>query len=329
MKKIFTTFGFVCVIVCSANAQWASFPQYENNRITIGDIAITGSTITVEALITMQDYLPVLNAYDIVSKHYGPPDVSYLFRPNDFAIQTDAGLKNVSHDIPLCFDSTYHVAGTYDGDSIRYFINAVQVASAGWSGNLYQNSLTTSIGNVSPDPIDYYEQFVGYLDEVRIWSTARSANELLANMYDLPNPSSQTGLVAYYKFDGSYENVQGNSAYDGVPSGPSLANTNNPFYSGNFSESFCFPVSVEEQSNEKQGFSVYPNPASSVVNIINHNIAFTTVDMVLLNMVGEVVLSEKRSFSTYSLDMEQLSAGVYFLTLKNGDVSHILKVVKE
>jgi len=45
----------------SAIGQWASFPQYENNRISVGDIAITGNSITVEALISMHDYSPPLH----------------------------------------------------------------------------------------------------------------------------------------------------------------------------------------------------------------------------------------------------------------------------
>ncbi len=329
MKKIFTTFGFLFALMSFTNAQWASFPQYDNNRIAVGDIAITGNSITVEALITMQDYSPVPAAYDIVSKHYGPPDVSYLFRPDDFAIQTDMGLTSVSHDIPLCFDSTYHVAGTYNGDSIRYFINGVQVASVAWSGNLFQNSLITSIGNVSPDPFDYYEQFVGYLDEVRIWSVARSAEDLSSNMYNLPNPTSQTGLVAYYKFEGNYQNVQGNAAYDGVASGASISNIDNPLYTGSVNESFCYPVSVENISKETKGFSVYPNPVSSTLNIVAEKSITSSVEMVLTNMVGDVVLQQKRQFSTYALNMENLPAGFYFLTLKNEDWIRTLKIVKQ
>lgn len=330
MKEKITLFllttGF---IVNSAIGQWASFPQFDNNRIAVGDIAVTGNSITVEALITMQDYSPVPAAYDIVSKHYGPPDVSYLFRPDDFAIQTDMGLTSVSHDIPLCFDSTYHVAGTYDGDSLRYFINGVQVASVAWTGNIFQNSLVTSIGNVSPDPSDYFEQFIGYIDEVRIWNIARSSNELSSNMYDLPNPASQSGLVAYYKFEGNYQNLQGNTAYDGVPSGASLSNSANPYYDGGVSESFCYPISVENLSNDDGLISVYPNPVSSTLNIVADKNITSAVEMVLTNMVGDVVLQQKLYFSSYSLSMENLPSGFYFLTLKNEDWIRTLKIVRE
>lgn len=330
MKKKITLFVILIGLLAdSADGQWVNLSSMTNSRVAMGDIAITGNALTVEALITMQDYSPPLAAYDIVSKHHGPPDLSYLFRTNDFAIQTDMGFQNISHDIPLCFDSTYHVAGTYDGDSIRYFINGVQVASTAWGGNLYQNSLITSVGNVSPDAEGYNEQFVGYLDEVRIWNTARNANELSSNMYNLPNPTSQTGLVAYYKFDGNYENEQGNAAYNGIASGSSISNIDNPFYTGSVNESFCFPVSVENISKETKGFSVYPNPVSSALNIVSERSVTSTVEMVLTNMVGDVVLQQKRQFNTYELNMENLPSGFYFLTLKNEDWIHTLKIVKQ
>jgi hypothetical protein len=41
----------------------------------------------------------------------------------------------------------------------------------------------------------------------------------MENMNDLPNPNTQNGLLAYYKFNGDYINVQGNAAYDGIPQG--------------------------------------------------------------------------------------------------------------
>ncbi|MBK9730693.1 MAG: hypothetical protein IPO83_05320 [Chitinophagaceae bacterium] len=39
------------------------------------------------------------------------------------------------------------------------------------------------------------------------------------NMLDLPAPGSQTGLLAYYKFDNDLINIQGNASFDGVAVG--------------------------------------------------------------------------------------------------------------
>src|SRR5690606_2572562 len=58
-----------------------------------------------------------------------------------------------------------------------------------------------------------------FIDEVRIWNVARTEAQLQANMFDLPNPTTEPGLLAYYKFEGDYTNAQGNAAWNGTPVG--------------------------------------------------------------------------------------------------------------
>ena len=216
MKKQILITAFAVVLSISSFSQWIYFcPGSDNNRVDIGNLAVTGNAITIEALITLQEAGPTHVAYDIVSKHFDGFDCNYLLRAHAFSIRTQTGYTAVGHSMPYCFDTTYHAAGTYDGDSIKFFINGVQVASKHWTGNLQQNSHTTGIGLLFMQS-NHYEQFIGYIDEVRIWNIARSADEIAANIYDLPDPTSQSGLLAYYKFEGNYLNLQGNPAYNGV-----------------------------------------------------------------------------------------------------------------
>lgn len=327
MNRIITLLGCLCCLLFQANAQWVNF-RSSTSRITIGDISITGDSITIEALINMQHYDPVQDANDIVSKHYGPPDLAYLLRPNDFAVRTDFGLHSVSHTIPLCFDSTYHVAGTYDGDSIRFFLNGVEVSATAWSGHLSQNSYLTSIGNVSP-PTVYNEQFIGYIDELRIWKTARTANQLLTSMYDLPDPASQYGLVAYYTFNNTYQNQQGNTAFDGIPDGDSISNTANPYFQGSVSTSFCYPTSVRNVPKAIDLFSIYPNPASSSVNITYEDNSQEPIELVLTNLFGETMIKTDGYPGQFSLSLENLSSGIYFLTLNSRKGTYTQKILKE
>jgi uncharacterized protein (TIGR02145 family) len=214
--------------------EWLYFPiNTNNNRIDVGNLNVSGDSITVEALITKQISTPS-SYYNIVSKHNDPADCNYLLRPATFEMSTTSGFITLTNPRTLCFDSTYHVAATYDGDSVKYFVNGVQVASQHWTGTLVQNSLTTGIGNMSSIS-GFYEQFIGYIDEVRIWKVARSRVEIAGNMYNLPNPTTQYGLLAYYKFDGNYNNSQGNPAYNGVPVGTQLRDTVNTLFNGSVS----------------------------------------------------------------------------------------------
>lgn len=327
MKKLIIAFLSVIGLSCQATAQWAHFSA-PANRIAIGDIAVTGNAITIEALVNIQDYSPTQPVNDIVSKHHGPPDLSYLFRPNDFAIQTTNGIHSASHNYTLCFDSTYHLAGTYDGDSIRFFINGSKVAAEAWTGDLFQNTFTTSIGMESPGA-NYQEQFIGYISELRIWNTARTASQLQANMYDLSNPASQAGLLAYYKFGNGYQNLQGNTAYDGVPDGNAVAHTTNPHFSGSVNHSFCYPTAINEQAAIEHEFSIYPNPASFAVHISNK--AHTAVHNVLTltNSTGTLLLKEELHQDNHTVHLDGYPAGIYFLTLITDKGILSKKIIKE
>ncbi|MCX6245333.1 MAG: hypothetical protein NTU98_11590 [Bacteroidetes bacterium] len=237
--KLITGLITIVAVLLSINSfcqpnKWLYFPiNTTNNRIDIGDLSVSGSSITVEALIVKQISSPPAY-YNIVSKHFGQVDCNYLLRPADFEVTTSSGFTTLANPFALCFDSTYHVAATYDGDTIKYFLNGVRVASKHWTGTLVQNAHTTGIGNMSSISA-FYEQFIGYIDEVRIWNVARTQAQIAGNMYNLPNPTTQTGLLGYYKFDGNYNNIQGNSAYNGVPVGTMLRDTINTLFDGSVS----------------------------------------------------------------------------------------------
>ena len=72
------------------------------------------------------------------------------------------------------------------------------------------------------------ENFIGYINEVRIWNVARTQDDIKKYMnQSLPNPTSQTGLLAYYTFD-DLKNKQGNSQWNGSILGDASINQTNP-----------------------------------------------------------------------------------------------------
>jgi hypothetical protein len=88
----------------------------------------------------------------------------------------------------------HHVAFTYDGDKGRLYVDGVHVDSTNnpskWSGKIPD---ATSVGFIG-------SRFNGNLDEVRVWSVARTEAQIKANMDSLSDISA-TGLVAYYTMD--------------------------------------------------------------------------------------------------------------------------------
>lgn len=92
-------------------------------------------------------------------------------------------------------DTWLHVAVTYDGTTLRMYLdgvlNASRVAPFG-QPNLADLTIGTSsnCGN----------SFVGLIDEVRIWDVTRSAGEI-ALFYNQTVSPSAPGLVGYWNFD--------------------------------------------------------------------------------------------------------------------------------
>jgi gliding motility-associated-like protein len=181
--------------------------------VAVGDIDVTGSSMTIEAMFRR----PAVSNMNLVSKHTDPSNVNYLLRPTNFQVTTSSGFKAVMNPIPIVLNTWYHIAATYDGSSVKLYVNGCLVADSALTGTLIQNNLITAIGTQSSNIVS--EHFRGNIDEVRIWNVTRTQAQLLANMNDLPNPTTQPGLLAYYKMNNDYINLQGNATFNGTAQG--------------------------------------------------------------------------------------------------------------
>ena len=71
-----------------------------------------------------------------------------------------------------------HVAGTWDGSTIRLYYNGVQQGSVPFAGPIATNSLAIGVGG--PPILDTSRMFKGAIDDVRIYDRALSAGEIAA-----------------------------------------------------------------------------------------------------------------------------------------------------
>ena len=121
--------------------QLTSSVQYVN----LGDLDISGNQLTVEAKIYMTG-----SSVNIVSKHTDPSNVNYLLRPKSFEITTSNGFYFMDNPFELELNKWYHIAGTYDGQYVRYYVNGCLVIQNPATGNLFQNgNIFTSGGGGS------------------------------------------------------------------------------------------------------------------------------------------------------------------------------------
>lgn len=193
---------------------------------------ITGDHVTVEALFNRtQPFDPIGEGGDLVSKHMTPSDVNYLLRPYAAHITTDQGFfsavdPNGVNSISL--NVTYHVAMVYDGSTLSLYRDGNLVQQVPAYGNLVTNNLPVHIGTTAYLPQIYPVHFFGYINEVRIWNTTRSQTDIQTYMNTtLPNPVTQSGLLAYYTFNETI-NKANNSVYNGTVFGQASIDQNNP-----------------------------------------------------------------------------------------------------
>lgn len=204
--------------------------QAVGQSVTVGDLDISGNQVTVEANFNCSSF-PINRPdkqEDIVSKHANTTDINYVLRMDLAGITTTNGQFLTPPPCDnLVLNKTYHVALVYNGSSLKLYRNGFLISQIAATGNLILNNWLTTIGDYAVNnPVG--TNFLGYINEVRIWNVARTQAQLQTYMdISLPNPTTQPGLQGYYTFD-NLLNKQGNAAYNGVLTGGATINNTNP-----------------------------------------------------------------------------------------------------
>jgi hypothetical protein len=128
---------------------------------------------------------------------HGPGDWVLFVDDNDssnWGMSVCVSACNSAEDNPgsLVVGTWTHLAGTFDGTTIRIYKNGVlvdQTAHAGTTGN--PSELIIGKWTIA---------FHGVIDEVRLWNYARSASEIASTM-NLSLSGSVPGLQGSYRFD--------------------------------------------------------------------------------------------------------------------------------
>jgi concanavalin A-like lectin/glucanase superfamily protein/surface protein with Ig-like domain/type IX secretion system substrate protein len=95
-----------------------------------------------------------------------------------------------------------HVAFTWDGSSGQFYVNGVQSAGTVTVNSTINGSEALGIGSSTI----YHQSFRGQIDDVRIWSVARSATDINSAKSTCLS-GNETGLAAYYKIASGTGNI--------------------------------------------------------------------------------------------------------------------------
>lgn len=218
--------GCTNVSTASSCNKWLSAPS-NSSYATIGDLDVRGNQITIEATYNRNSrFNDGIYPGHLVSKHSDASNDNYSLFPNGCAITTTNGYKETFENCTIKLNKTYHVAMVYNGRFLKFYRNGFLHSQVACTGNLILNNIPATIaqyaGGAGSD-----RQFLGQVNEVRIWNVARTQAQLQAYMNtSLPNPATITGLLGYYIFD-NLLNKQGNTAFNARLHGAAKINATN------------------------------------------------------------------------------------------------------
>ena len=244
---------------------------------------------------------------------------------------------SVSSDNPLTNGAWYHVAGTYDQQTLRLYINGVLLNEDDAGSFTIQTSKgILAFGRLGDIGAEYFD---GNIDEVRIWEVARTQSQLVSTMTDTLDSayysSADSGLVGYWRFD-VFEDLGVNS--DGSDDIRDFSIYEN--HADTEGNPMLVPsgalVSVEKLDDVlPSGFILtqnYPNPFNPSTTIRFSIVEESFVILKIFNSLGEEIttlINEDIIAGSYEVEFDatSLTSGIYFYKLQVRDFVQTKKMV--
>ncbi len=299
--------------------------QATGSFASVGDIDVSGNQITVEASFnrTAPANSTGGNGF-VVSKHTTTGTINYALWPNGCAITTTNGDVLTFENCGIQLNKTYHVAMVYNGSVLKFYRNGFLLSQAPATGNLFLNDLLTTIGQCAGLGYPEINQFLGNINEVRIWNVARTQTQLQTYMNSsLPSPTTQTGLLGYYVFD-NLLNKQGNTVYNGALNGGATINTTNP--NCNFIADSCsiiIPPGISNIINEYTPVLAL-NPCTNKITVEDAT-KFNTGDTVLMIQMKGAVIDSTNS-SSFGNIIDYKNSGNYEFNYVKAKAGNIIEL---
>jgi hypothetical protein len=170
-----------------------------NDYVTIPD----DNTLDLTTAITLEAWVYATKnsgIQNVMSKSSSSGNTGYIFPRTDdgwahaiFYLHVSGGWQTVSAVYPS-LNAWHHLAATYDGATMKLYIDGILSASKAQTGTIATNANPLALGNQT----GFSEYFGGNGDEFRIWNVARTQTQIQNTMNSELDPALQTGLVSYY-----------------------------------------------------------------------------------------------------------------------------------
>ena len=161
------------------------------------------AALTIEAWIKASAYgTNVWDNYIVGKDDWATASAGYALRCGNggqlsFNISSGGGLwKEVISSTTMPMNIWTHVAATFDGTTMKVYINGTLSGSLSYTGTINQSSYNLNIGSVP-----YHGQtarlFNGRIDQVEVWNVALTSAQI--NQYkNCPPAVTATGLVGFW-----------------------------------------------------------------------------------------------------------------------------------
>ena len=169
-----------------------------------------GSQVTMEAWIKPTAFsnvwMPILYKGDNPDPEYGNRSYTLWLSRNGHLHLASApsNMGQIFLDSPslIKLNNWYHVAGVINAKNgtMKIFIDGDEVASKDFGSEIRISHLPIRIGWTHEEEYPNHAPFAGQIDEVRIWSVARTRQEIRDNM-NAKLTGNELFLVGYWRFD--------------------------------------------------------------------------------------------------------------------------------
>jgi len=164
---------------------------------------------------------PIVVKYDVSSQNraYG---MGFHDNGTISCFASDDGSGNNSHYLWFNSDAAgvslgawTHLACAFDiaGDNIDIYVDGSEVAStqtgSGIGASIFNSSAPLTIGATMNLP-SYFETFDGLIDDVRVWSVFKTAEEIAAS-YNVELCGDETNLQGYWRLDNTLTDLTTNT----------------------------------------------------------------------------------------------------------------------
>lgn len=219
-----------------------------------------------------------------------------------FVLTVGGQAKKLTSNTTVSAGQWHNIVGTFDGTTMKLYIDGVEDASMAASGTVNANGNFYLGRNSSNDRC-----LQGGLDAVSIWNRALTAAEVQNPNCNIA--ANANGLIASWTFNDCPAVVidKGPNAYLGQPIGMDQTN----WVSGEG----CGALSIK--SNMLKGIEVHPNPLKQGQKLQISTEETQGVNVQVMSLDGKLLISSKPNSAQFEVPTQNLNAGVYLLQLSN------------